>query len=109
MASEKVAMISQPMSGRTQEEIVAIRERAVAVLNEKGYVVVNTLFAESWDDRETMEKHGVKNIPVAFLGKAIEKMGQCDAVYFCRGWENARGCEIEHDVAQTYGLEILYE
>lgn len=91
------------------EEIQTVREAAVSALNGMGYVVVNTLFTEAWADTEKMEKQGIKKIPVAFLGKAIEKMAQCDAVYFCRGWENARGCEIEHDVAQTYGLDILYE
>lgn len=101
MASEKVAMISQPMNGKSDEEIQEVRDRAISVLCDKGYVVVNTLFS--------LEKRGFKQIPVAFLGKSVMAMAQCDAVYFCRGWENARGCVIEHDIAQTYGLEILYE
>ena len=25
------------------------------------------------------------------------------------GWENARGCKIEHEAAKAYGLEIIYE
>lgn len=36
-------------------------------------------------------------------------MTLCHAVYFCKGWENARGCRIEHDIAVAYGLEALYE
>ena len=28
---------------------------------------------------------------------------------FCKGWENARGCRIEHEAAKAYGLEIIYE
>ena len=31
------------------------------------------------------------------------------AAYFCKGWENARGCRIEHAAAVAYGLEVLYE
>lgn len=31
------------------------------------------------------------------------------AAYFCKGWEDARGCKIEHDAATAYGLEVLYE
>ncbi|WP_419040028.1 Lar family restriction alleviation protein [Parolsenella catena] len=31
-----------------------------------------------------------------------------DAAYFAKGWENARGCRIEHDAAVAYGLEVLY-
>lgn len=38
------AMLSQPMAGKTDEEIVATREKAVAALEAKGYEIVNTLF-----------------------------------------------------------------
>jgi len=36
-------------------------------------------------------------------------MSKCHAAYFCRGWEQARGCQIEHAAAVAYGLEIIYE
>ena len=42
------AMLSQPMAGKTDEEIVATREKAIAVLRDKGYEVVNTLFTDEW-------------------------------------------------------------
>lgn len=111
MASTKVAMISQPMSGKSPNEIKFVRDQAVEELSSKGYVVINTFFSSDWEDskKDELERHGVKNQSIAFLGRAIALMSQCDAVYFCYGWEDARGCIIEHDVAQTYGLEILYE
>lgn len=37
------AMLSQPMAGKTEEEIVATRERAISTLKAQGYEVVNTL------------------------------------------------------------------
>ena len=42
----KKAMLSQPMGGKTDEEIVETRERAIKVLEAKGYEVVNTLFTD---------------------------------------------------------------
>ena len=42
----KKAMLSQPMAGKTNEEIVATREKAISVLKEKGYEIVNTLFTD---------------------------------------------------------------
>lgn len=42
----KRAMISQPMAGKTDEEIVATRDLAVAKLRQMGYEVVNTLFTD---------------------------------------------------------------
>ena len=105
----KKAMLSQPMAGKTQEEIVATREKAVAALTDKGYQVVNTLFTDEWYSKEKMTERGVVQIPLCFLAKSLENMSLCHAAYFCKGWEQARGCRIEHEAAKAYGLTILYE
>jgi hypothetical protein len=105
----KKVMLSQPMAGRTDLEIVETRERAIKELESKGYEVINTLFTNEWYSKESMEERGVKQIPVCFLAKSLENMSLCNAVYFCKGWKYARGCKIEHDVAVIYGLEIIYE
>lgn len=102
-------MLSQPMGGKTNEEIVATREKAIEVLTSKGYEVVNTLFTDEWYNRENMEKRGVVQIPLCFLAKSLENMSLCHVAYFCKGWEAARGCRIEHEAAKAYGLEIIYE
>lgn len=102
-------MLSQPMAGKTEEEIVATREKAIAALKKKGYEVVNTLFTDEWYSKEQMQKRGVVQIPLCFLAKSLENMSLCHAVYFCRGWANARDCKIEHDAAVNYGLDIIYE
>ena len=103
------AMLSQPMAGKTQEEIVATREKAVKALKSLGYEVVNTLFTDEWYSQESMEKRGVVQIPLCFLAKSLENMSLCHVAYFCRGWQDARGCRIEHEAAKAYGLTILYE
>lgn len=103
------AMLSQPMAGKTEEEIVATRERAIAALKKSGYEVINTLFTDEWRSREAMKERGVENIPLCFMAKSLKSMSRCHAVYFCKGWENARGCKIEHEVAKAYGMTIIYE
>ena len=103
------AMLSQPMACKTDEEIIVTREKAIAALREKGYEIVNTLFTDEWYGKEAMEKRGVVQIPLCFLAKSLENMSLCHAAYFCKGWEQARGCRIEHDAAVAYGLEIIYE
>ena len=106
---KKKAMLSQPMAGKTEQEIVATRERAIATLKAAGYEIVNTLFTDEWYSKEAMAERGVVQIPLCFLAKSLENMSLCHAAYFCKGWENARGCRIEHEAAKAYGLEILYE
>lgn len=105
----KRAMISQPMAGKTDEEIIEDRERAVAALTAKGYEVVNTYFSDKWYSDDAMEERGVVQVPLCYLAKSLENMSLCHTAYFCKGWEDARGCRIEHDAAVAYGLEVLYE
>ena len=102
-------MLSQPMAGKTEEEISATRDRAVAALEGMGYEIINTRFTDEWYSKEPMEKRGVVNIPLCFLAKSLENMSLCHAAYFCKGWEQTRGCRIEHEGAKAYGMKIIYE
>lgn len=108
-APKKKAMLSQPMNGLTDEQIVATRNKAVAALEAQGYEIISTLFTDEWYNSENMEARGVVQIPLCFLAKSLENMSLCHAAYFCKGWENARGCKIEHEAAVAYGLTIIYE
>ncbi len=103
------AMLSQPMGGKTDEEIVETRERAIKVLEGMGFEIVNTLFTDEWYSDWKMEERGVVNRPLCFLAKSLENMSLCHVAYFCKGWEHARGCRIEHDAAVAYGMKIIYE
>lgn len=89
-------MISQPMKGRKTEEIKVERESLVKELKEKGFEVVDTVFEKGPDN------------PLYFLSKSIEVMSNVDAVVFMPGWQSARGCRIEHQVAAEYGKFIKY-
>ena len=100
------AMLSQPMGGKTNEEIVATREKAIKALTSKGYEVVNTLFTDEWYSHENMEKRGVVQIPLCFLAKSLENMSLCHGAYFSEGGANARGCRIEPETAKAEGWEI---
>lgn len=104
------AMISQPMGGLTDEEIVATRDRAICAIRAKGYLFENTLFTDEWYEEESARVPWfIIQRPLFFLAKSLEAMSRCNAVYFCKGWEKARGCKIEHDAAVAYGLDIIYE
>ena len=104
----KKAMISQPMNGLTDEEIEETRNKAIRHLDRLGYKVVSTLFKDNWYNNSSMKDRGVMDIPVYYLARSLESMSFCDVVYFCDGWEDYRGCRIEHEVAEAYGLDIIY-
>lgn len=77
----KKAMISQPMRGLSDKEIIETRNRAIKQLEELGYEVVNTMFTDEWYSKEKMEERGVENIPLCFLAKSLENMSLCEAAF----------------------------
>lgn len=93
-----VAMIVQPMGNKSNEEIEQERKELVDTLTEQGYEVLNTLLTE---------KDVIKDDPICYLAKSIELMSNADVVFCMRGWEEARGCKVEHLVAKEYGKEII--
>ena len=105
----KKIMISQPIGGFTEEQIIETRNRFLQFAEKENLEVVNTYFQGEWYSKDAITGRGVVQIPLYFLAKSIEKMSLCHKVYFAKGWENARGCKIEHEIALQYGLEIIYE
>ena len=106
MIKKKKVMISQPMGGLDDYKIRETRRRATEKLEKEGYEVANSYFTEEWLE---LNAKGIKNKPLWCLAKSLAVMSDCDAVYFCKGWENARGCGIELEAAKAYGLKVLFE
>ena len=88
-------MISQPMRSKANEQIRQEREELVKELEIQGHEVVDTIFEGEMPIECDM--------PMYLLAKSIEAMSKADAVVFMRGWEDARGCRIEHQIALDYG------
>ena len=102
-------MISQPMKGRSDEEINKTRNIAIDYAEQHNYRFINTLFTDEWYSDEYTKAREVVNIPLYFLAKSLANMSKCDAAYFAKGWETTRGCVLEHEVAKAYNVEIIYE
>ena len=105
--NERKAMISQPMAGKTKEEIMDVRCRAAAKLEAMGYEVRDNVFSFLWFSDGN--KRGHVSVPLALLARSLDVMSECHAAYFCNGWQDARGCRIEHEAAKAYGLEVIEE
>lgn len=92
--------ISQPMNGKTDEEILKEREQIIAYAKERygeNIEIIDSFFKGAPHDAS----------PLWFLGESIKKLSEADAVYFSKDWESARGCIIEHSCAIEYGLEVV--
>lgn len=93
-------MISQPMKGKTNEEIREERKDLVKELESKGYEVVDTIFAENPPEDG--------DIAMFYLAMSINAMSKVDAVVFMQGWENSRGCVAEEYIARKYNKFCKY-
>lgn len=94
--------ISQPMRGKTDEQI----------LNERNYAIsrVKKILGEDIEVIESFFKDvPTDTSPLWYFGKSIELLATADVVYFCDGWDTARGYRIEQMCAVEYGINTMYD
>ena len=103
----KKLFISQPMRGKTDEQILAEREKAIkfvkAVFEGEEIEVIDSFFKEAPHEAN----------PLWYLAKSLELLSTADVAYFVKGWEDYRGCKIENQCAKEYGIatieQVVYE
>lgn len=96
----KKLFISQPMRGKTDEEILAERKKAIESAERnlgEPVEVIDSFFQNAPADARLLW----------FLGKSLELLSTADIAYFAKGWEDARGCRIENQCAIEYGIEVI--
>lgn len=96
----KKLFISQPMRGKTDEEILAAREKTIKSAERnlgEPVEVIDSFFQNAPADAR----------PLWFLGKSLELLSTADIAYFAKGWEDARGCRIENQCVIEYGIEVI--
>lgn len=98
----KKLFISQPMNGKTDDEILTVRANAVQAAWDsvgKEVEVIDSFFQDAPAEAR----------PLWYLGKSLELLSTADIAYFAPGWGGARGCRIENQCAKEYGIERIIE
>ena len=100
--------ISIPISGYDFEEVKERARRARERLLYDAFGLKN-----GWHRPDVITPFDVCSEPDKpysyYMGKDIEALLECDAIYLCEGWQNSKGCMAEFEVARIYGKEILFE
>lgn len=94
--------ISQPMTGLSNEQIVADREQA--------YIIIREYFKEVFDFKlinNLMFDEG--RLKLEYLGDDIKFMAPAQLCFFIGDYETHRGCLVEEFVAKSYGIPCIYE
>ena len=96
----KKLFISQPMNGKSDDQILKEREEAVReakIVCGEEVELIDSFFQSAPADAR----------PLWFLGKSLELLSTADVAYFAPGWKDARGCKIEHLCAVEYGIDRI--
>lgn len=95
----KTIFISQPMGGRSDDEINAERRRVIEIARQQfGEVdALETFFSD----------FGPAAKPLDYLARSIEFLAKADVAIFAPGWQDARRCRIEHQCALEYGILVM--
>ena len=97
--------ISIPISGHDLEEV---KEKARNIRECLLYDVFG--FKKGLDIITPFDVCSEPDKPYSYyMGKDIEALLECDAIYLCEGWQNSKGCMAEFEVARIYGKEIIFE
>lgn len=96
------AFISQPMRDKTDDQILAERNRAIEAIKKKygnDVEVLQSFFQGA--------PHNAN--PLWFLGQSIVILSQADVAYFIGDWKSYRGCKAENMLAREYGIKTIEE
>lgn len=92
--------ISQPMQGKSDEEILAERNNAIQAAKDAvcdDVEVIDSFFQGAPANAR----------PLWYLGESLKLLGTADVAYFAPGWSRARGCKIENLCAKEYGIYTI--
>lgn len=98
----KKLFISQPMRGKTDKEILAVREKAIKSAEKQVGETVEVI--DSF-----FQSAPVNTKPLWYLGESLKLLSQADVAFFAKGWNEARGCKIENTCAIEYGIKVIVE
>ncbi len=96
----KKLFISQPMQGKGDQQI--LDERAEAIMKAQDLIGEEAEILETFYD-----DFGPEAKPLEFLARSIKDLAKADVAFFAKGWDERRGCKIEHQCAVDYGIPTL--
>lgn len=96
----KQLFISQPFSGRTEEEVFEERAKILSKVEE--------IYKEKFsviDQYHQIAPEGAGRF--YYLSQDILMMDKADLIAFSPDWKSAKGCRVEHELAVAYGLNMI--
>lgn len=96
----KKLFISQPMNGKSSDEILKERKYLIAKAEARTgetFEALDTFFEDAPADAK----------PLWYLGESLKYLASADLAVFALDWASARGCRMEHAAAEEYGIAVM--
>ena len=90
--------ISGKISG-IEEEAFRLFDSKEKVLMDQGHDVVNPMKLRHDHDKSWK----------SYMIEDIKALVDCDAIYMLKNWTESQGAVIEHGLAESLGINIVYE
>ena len=101
MTEKLKIMLSSPMAGKTKDEIESEREEMANIIfdyyGEDNCEIISSIIE---DDEHKSD--------LECLCESIFFMSMCNAIAMGFGWEDSRGCRVEHKIADEYDVPRVY-
>lgn len=96
----KTLFVSQPFKGKTEEEVFSqrrmIKDKIEELIGEECLVI---------DQYHQTAPEGAGRF--YYLSQDILMMDEADIIVFSPDWMTAKGCRVEHELAVSYGLNMI--
>lgn len=89
--------VSIPIQGKSRADVVVQQQSIIERLRRE--------CPEAW----LVESYWDYVNPLRGLAENLARLSEADVIYFVKGWQEARGCRIEHLTAEEYGKKIIEE
>lgn len=91
--------LSIPVTGMDLKKQKEKADRIKFLLSKKGYEVVNPF------DIYVGKNPGYFD----YISYDIRALSECDAAFFCTGWQYSKGCRLEKAFCDIYGKKVKFE
>lgn len=98
--------ISQPMNGKSDEDILNERNRISEHIRKSFKDKEVKILDSYFEDFDVTALSGA-NVALKYLAKSIGILAYADLLVLANGWEETRGCVIEEKCARLYGIDVV--
>lgn len=95
---KKKIYISGKITGLTPDQAFSLFNNAELYLSERGYEVINPMTIPHEHDKSWL----------SYMRNDLKALLDCEAIFMLYNWKDSKGAKVEHDLAESLGLEIIY-